>query len=63
MKLLKSDETMIWATAYSVAAALLTLGETLTKYNSIDEKFADHVDQRAAAIADSATKRLKGKLK
>lgn len=58
------DEASTWATAYSVAAAVLALGlSAKQEWGHTDEEFSSIVDSRAALIADKATKRLKGKLK
>jgi hypothetical protein len=56
------NEEQMWAAFYSAACAFLTLGNSIKSLGVTDERFAEMVDGRAAAIADKAVKRLKGKL-
>lgn len=56
------DEASTWAIAYSVAAALLTLGASFGDMGTVGS-YVDSMDKRACAIADKATKRLKEKMK
>jgi hypothetical protein len=59
-----TSEAAIWAIAYSISASLLTLAVSHREIftHTAHEEFASHVDSRAAALADKATKRLKGKI-
>lgn len=62
MKKPESEEAL-WALSYSIAASLLTLGHSLHSGVSTNSRtVAGDIDSQAAAIADAAAKRLKGKL-
>lgn len=58
------DEDQLWAISYAVAASLLILGTTVKNgMGGTNHDFAGHIDTRAAAVADKAVDRLKGRLR